>query len=66
VLSEDDVVACLSLTTIEFAPHGDNTRLVLVEAGAYLDGREQPAWPEEGTGAWLDALGHELVERRPS
>jgi uncharacterized protein YndB with AHSA1/START domain len=61
VLSEDDVVATLSLTSVEFVPDGEATRLVLVEAGAYLDGREQPAWREEGTGSWLDALGRYLV-----
>jgi hypothetical protein len=35
---------------------------VLVEAGAYLDGREQPAWREQGTGDWLDALSRHLTE----
>jgi uncharacterized protein YndB with AHSA1/START domain len=62
VLAEDDVVATASLTTVEFVPDGDRTRLVLVEAGAYLDGREQPQWREQGTGDWLDALGTYLSE----
>jgi uncharacterized protein YndB with AHSA1/START domain len=62
VLSENDTVATVSLTTVEFEPDGDGTRIVLVEAGAYLDGREQPAWREEGTGAWLDALARHLAE----
>jgi uncharacterized protein YndB with AHSA1/START domain len=57
VLCEDDAVATVSLTTVEFAPHGEGTRLVLTEAGAYLDGREQAAWREQGTADWLDALG---------
>ncbi len=60
VLSEDDTVATVSLTTVEFVNEGDGTLLVLVESGAYLDGREQPAWREEGTGGWLDALGRHL------
>lgn len=60
VLSEDDTVATLSLTTVEFASRGKGTQLVLVEAGAYLDGREQPAWREQGTSDWLDALGRSL------
>jgi uncharacterized protein YndB with AHSA1/START domain len=63
VLSEDDTVATVSLATIEFVPEGDGTRVVLVEAGAYLDGREQPAWREEGTGSWLDALGTDLEKQ---
>lgn len=66
VLSEDETVATLSLTTVEFAAGGEGTRLVLTEAGAYLDGREQPAWREEGTGGWLDALGRHLVQGQPS
>lgn len=66
VLSEDETVATLSLTTVEFAAGGEGTRLVLTEAGAYLDGREQPAWREEGTGGWLDALGRHLAQGQPS
>jgi uncharacterized protein YndB with AHSA1/START domain len=61
VLAEDDTVATVSLTTIELVPEGEGTRLVLVEAGAYLDGREQPAWREQGTSDWLDALGSDLT-----
>src|SRR6201986_4771446 len=36
------------------------TRLVLTEQGAYLDGQEQPAWREQGTTDQLDALAAEL------
>jgi uncharacterized protein YndB with AHSA1/START domain len=63
VLAEDGTVATISLTTVELVPEGDGTRLVLVEAGAYLDGREQPAWREQGTSDWLDALASELSAR---
>jgi uncharacterized protein YndB with AHSA1/START domain len=62
VLSEDGTLATVSLATVEFAPDGDGTRLVLVEAGAYLDGRELPSWREEGTGDWLDSLGRHLTD----
>jgi uncharacterized protein YndB with AHSA1/START domain len=62
VLSEDGTVATVSLATVELDPDDRGTRLVLVEAGAYLDGREEPAWREQGTGDWLDALGRHLVE----
>ncbi len=62
VLSEDDTVVSVSLTTVEFSPRGPDTSLVLVEYGAYLDDREQPAWREQGTGDWLDSLGRHLVE----
>jgi uncharacterized protein YndB with AHSA1/START domain len=66
VLSEQDTVATVSLTSVEFVPEGEGTRLILVEAGAFLDGREQPAWREQGTSDWLDALGTELTERAHS
>jgi uncharacterized protein YndB with AHSA1/START domain len=66
VLSEDETVATLSLTTVEFAAEGNGTKLVLVEAGAFLDGREQPAWREQGTADWLDALGRHLADGQPS
>jgi uncharacterized protein YndB with AHSA1/START domain len=63
VLCEDGNVATVSLATVELVPEDNGTRLELVEAGAYLDGREQPAWREQGTGDWLDALGGHLVEK---
>jgi uncharacterized protein YndB with AHSA1/START domain len=62
VLAEDRKVATVSLATVELVPEVDGTRLVLVEAGAYLDGQEQPAWRERGTGDWLDTLGRYLAE----
>jgi uncharacterized protein YndB with AHSA1/START domain len=62
VLSQDETVATVSLATVEIVPDRLGTRLVLVEAGAYLDGREQPSWREEGTGDWLDALGRCLTD----
>jgi len=66
VLCEDDAVATVSLTTVELVPAAEGTRLVLVEAGAYLDGREQASWREQGTGDWLDALGRRLEKGEQS
>ena len=60
-LSVADTVVTLSLTTVELAPEGDSTRLVLTEHGAFLDGHEQPDWREQGTSQWLDALGADLA-----
>ncbi|MFI6510860.1 hypothetical protein ACIBCT_24920 [Streptosporangium sp. NPDC050855] len=37
------------------------TRLLLTEQATFLDGREEPAWREQGTACWLDALGTELL-----
>ncbi|MGW4381186.1 SRPBCC family protein [Kitasatospora sp. NPDC004531] len=62
-LHAGDRLATVSLTTVEFHPDDTGTRLVLTEQGAYLDGEEQPAWREQGTGAWLDALGAFLPDR---
>lgn len=62
VLTEDAHVCTVSWTTIELVPEKEGTKLVLVEAGAYLDGRELPEWRKEGTGSWLDALGRLLPE----
>jgi uncharacterized protein YndB with AHSA1/START domain len=66
VLSQGDRPATVSLTTIEFHDAGDSTRLVLTEQGAFLDDLEQPAWREQGTGDWLDALGVELGTTSPA
>jgi uncharacterized protein YndB with AHSA1/START domain len=55
-------VVTVSTTTVELSPVGEGTRLVLTEQGTYLDGREQPAWREQGTSDQLDALGAELKE----
>ena len=48
MLSEDETAATLSLTTVEFVAEGGATKLILVEAGAFLDGREQPASRDQG------------------
>jgi uncharacterized protein YndB with AHSA1/START domain len=63
-LHAGETLATVSLTTVEFSSAGDGTRLMLTEQGTFLDGREEPAWREQGTSDWLAALGAEL--RRPS
>ena len=60
-LSAGADLVTVSLTTVEFTPGDDGgTRLVLTEQGAYLDGREEPAWREHGTADQLEALAAEL------
>jgi uncharacterized protein YndB with AHSA1/START domain len=60
-LSAETDLVTVSLTTVEFTPGDDGgTRLVLTEQGAYLDGREEPAWRERGTADQLEALAAEL------
>src|SRR5579884_2747408 len=53
-------VITISLTTVEFRAAGDGTHLVLTEQGAFLDGREEPAWRENGTAGQLKALADVL------
>jgi uncharacterized protein YndB with AHSA1/START domain len=60
-LSAGEDLATVSVTTVEFTSAGEGTRLLLTEQGTYLDGREEPAWREHGTGDWLDTLGAELL-----
>ncbi|WP_328616189.1 SRPBCC family protein [Amycolatopsis sp. NBC_00355] len=59
-LTGGDTLATVSTTTIELLADGDGTRLVLTEQDTFLDGAEEPAWREQGTGDWLDKLGEEL------
>ena len=61
-LSVGDKVATVSITTVEIAPDGDGTRLLLTEQGTYLDGLEEPRWREQGTGQQLDALATMLKQ----
>jgi uncharacterized protein YndB with AHSA1/START domain len=60
VLTSDERVATVSITTVEFGAEGEDTRLVLTEQGTFLDGLEQPSWRERGTSDQLDALGAEI------
>jgi uncharacterized protein YndB with AHSA1/START domain len=46
----------VSLATTEFLPDGDGTRLIYTEAGAYLDGLDDPAARKHGTNELIDAL----------
>lgn len=52
----DDRLISVSLTTVELRPDGDGTHLVFTEHGAFLDGLEDPAEREHGTGLLLDNL----------
>ena len=56
----DETRISVSLATVEFKPEGDGTRLIFTEQGAFLDGYDEPAQREHGTGELLDALGAEL------
>jgi len=56
----DEKRISVSLATIEFAPSGKGTKLVLTEQGAFLDGYDDAGSRERGTGALMDALTKSL------
>ena len=56
----DDRRISVSLATVELKPEGAGTRLSFTEQGAFLDGYDNPADREHGTGELLDALGRAL------
>jgi uncharacterized protein YndB with AHSA1/START domain len=59
----DHQLASVSLTSIEFRPEGDGTLLVFSERGLFLDGLDDPAGREHGTGKLLDVLERFLADR---
>ena len=59
-LSSGGRLATVSLTTVQLAPVGGGTQLLLTEQGAFLDGREQPSWREQGASDWLAGLQLEV------
>jgi uncharacterized protein YndB with AHSA1/START domain len=61
----DDRLVSVSLTTIELLPDGSGTRLLFTEQGAFLDGLDDPAGREHGTGSLLDGLGALLAAEWP-
>lgn len=62
----DGRLISVSLTTVELRPASDGdgagTHLVFTEHGAFLDGLEDPAEREHGTGLLLDGLAAFLAE----
>jgi uncharacterized protein YndB with AHSA1/START domain len=62
----DDARISVSLATVELLPSGSGTRLIFTEQGAFLDGYDDPAGREHGTGELLDQLGAELRRQSAS
>jgi uncharacterized protein YndB with AHSA1/START domain len=56
----DDRKISVSLATLELKPAGTDTRLVMTEQGAFLDGYEDAGSREHGSNFLLDALGNSL------
>jgi uncharacterized protein YndB with AHSA1/START domain len=51
----------VSVATMQLKAQGHQTRLVLTEQGAYLDGYDDAPTRKHGTGELLDALGDALA-----
>ncbi|MDX6426320.1 MAG: hypothetical protein QOD52_1725 [Gaiellaceae bacterium] len=56
----DEARISVSVTSVDFAPEGEGTRLTFTEHGVFLDGLDSPALREQGTGHLLEALGADL------
>jgi uncharacterized protein YndB with AHSA1/START domain len=56
----DDRKISVSLATLELKPAGTDTRLVMTEQGAFLDGYDDAGSREHGSNFLLDALGDSL------
>ena len=56
----DDTRISVSLATIEIAASGTGTRLVITEAGSFLDGTDTGGARERGTQDLIDKLGQSL------
>lgn len=59
-MHDGDQHTSASLTTVEFKPEGQGTRLVLTEQGAFFDGFDSPKEREEGNNFLLGALAEML------
>ena len=51
----------VSLTTVEIMPDGQQTKLLLTEHVAFLDGKDNAANREEGLASMLDKIGESLA-----
>ena len=62
----DDKRISVSLATVEFKPAGKGTRLTFTEQGAFLDGFDDPAMRERGTGADVWTASRRSLRREPA
>jgi uncharacterized protein YndB with AHSA1/START domain len=60
-MDADETRISVSVTTVEFVPEGNGTKLTFTEQGVFLDGADTPAIREGGTNGILDALGRALT-----
>ena len=51
----------VSLTTVDIVPDGQQTKLLLIEQVAFLDGKDNQANREEGLDSMLDKIGESVA-----
>jgi uncharacterized protein YndB with AHSA1/START domain len=56
----DDTRISVSVATVVFEAEGDGTKLTMTEQGVFLDGLDNPAEREHGTGELLNTLARYL------
>ena len=59
-MSADEARISASLTTVEFVPSGDRTRMIFTEQVVFLDGRADAQTRQEGTEMGFSRLASEL------
>jgi uncharacterized protein YndB with AHSA1/START domain len=59
-MDRDETRISVSVTTVEFKPAGNGTRLIFTEQGVFLDGADKPADREHGTRELLESLATAL------
>jgi len=59
---KDEDRISVSVTTVEIVPAEGGTLLTMTEQGVFLDGLDDPAAREHGTGELLDALGRAIAD----
>ncbi|HEU4996013.1 MAG TPA: SRPBCC domain-containing protein [Gemmatimonadaceae bacterium] len=64
-LRMDERLISVSVATLELKPAGKGTKLTITEQGAYLDGFDNGAQRQHGTGELLDQLERALNEKVP-
>lgn len=60
-MHRDATPISVSVTTVEFEPAEDGTRLLYTEQGVFLDGHDNPREREHGTGELLGRLAAALA-----
>ncbi len=62
-MHKDEDRISVSVATVEFTAAANETHLKMTEQGVFLDGLDDPAAREHGTGELLEALGRAITDQ---